>query len=71
MPVKDPNWNHLDTVEDLPSQLREEIAHFFAIYKGPEGKIVDVHGWFSREEAWKEIEVALERFQAAAAAGKA
>lgn len=68
VPVKDPNWNHLDTVEDLPAQLREEIAHFFAIYKGPEGKIVDVDGWYSREEAWEEIEIAIKRFDDAEAA---
>ena len=41
----------IETLEDLPQPLRDEISHFFSIYKQPEGKHVEVDGWFPREEA--------------------
>ena len=47
--------------EDLPEQLRDEITHFFSIYKDLEQKKVSVDGWYSREDAWKEIEASRER----------
>ncbi|MFA9269918.1 MAG: inorganic diphosphatase [Baekduiaceae bacterium] len=47
------------------------MAHFFAIYKGPEGKIVDVDGWYSREDAWEEIQIAIKRFEDSQDAAKA
>ena len=62
VPTQDPNWNGMHQLEDLPKQLRDEIAHFFSIYKQPEGKQVDVQGWFAREEALTVIEEARERF---------
>src|SRR6478672_11977941 len=51
VPNHDPNWNHAETLEDVPEQLQREISHFFSIYKDLEGKKVDIHGWRSREEA--------------------
>ena len=63
VPVTDPGWNYMETLEDLPSQLKDEIAHFFSIYKDLEKKKVDVDGWYSREDAWNEIEASRERFK--------
>ena len=63
VPVTDPNWNHMESLEDLPQQLRDEIAWFFSMYKTPEGKVVEVDGWFSREEAWKCIEASRRRWR--------
>ena len=62
VPLTDPGWNHMDTLEDLPTQLRDEIAHFFSIYKDLERKKVTVDGWYSREDAIKEIEASRKRF---------
>ncbi len=42
VPRDDPNWNVFEQLEDLPRQLRDEIEHFFSIYKIPEGKTVTV-----------------------------
>ena len=61
VPMNDPNWNHVERLEDIPEQLRSEISHFFAIYKGPEGKVVEVDGWYPREEALDTITAAHER----------
>jgi inorganic pyrophosphatase len=62
VPLQDPNWNECETLEDLPAQLRDEIANFFAIYKTLEQKDVDVDGWYSREDAWTVIEQSRQRW---------
>jgi inorganic pyrophosphatase len=61
VPLQDPAWNTLDTLDDLSEQLRDEIEHFFSVYKDLEQKTVRVDGWFSREDAMAEIEAARER----------
>ena len=61
VPLQDPAWNGLEQLEDLSKQLRDEIAHFFSVYKDLEQKKVKVDGWYSREDAWKEIEASRER----------
>ena len=63
VPHNDPNWNTLDALDDLPDRLQIEIEHFFSIYKQPEGKHVEVDGWYPREEALAEIERARGRWQ--------
>jgi inorganic pyrophosphatase len=62
VPFNDPNWNHVDRLEDLPLPFRDEISHFFSIYKTPEGKVVKVDGWFPREAALASIEDARARW---------
>jgi len=62
VPCQDPTWNKLETLEDLSPQLRDEIAHFFSIYKDLEQKKVTVDGWYSREDALAEIEASRRRF---------
>jgi inorganic pyrophosphatase len=51
VPTSDPLWSHMRSLDDLPRQLCDEIAHFFSIYKQPEGKHVEVHGWRDATEA--------------------
>jgi inorganic pyrophosphatase len=63
VPHLDPNWNTLESLEDLPDRLQDEIEHFFSIYKQPEGKKVTVDGWYPREEALATIERARERWR--------
>ena len=63
VPLSDPGWNTLEGLDDLPDQLQDEITHFFSVYKDLEQKKVEVDGWHSREDAWKEIERARERYQ--------
>jgi len=63
VPLSDPGWNTLETLDDLPQQLANEIEHFFSIYKDLEHKETEVRGWYSREDAEREIEAARERFR--------
>lgn len=62
VPLSDPNWNTLDRLEDLAVPLRDEISHFFGMYKQPEGKVVEVDGWYPKEDAIEEIEAARGRW---------
>jgi inorganic pyrophosphatase len=63
VPCHDPAWNTLEKLDDLTDQLRNEIEHFFSVYKDLEQKKVDVDGWYSREDAMKTIQEARDRFQ--------
>jgi inorganic pyrophosphatase len=65
VPLRDPNWSGIERLEDLPSQLCDEIVHFFSIYKQPEGKHVELDGWYPREDAVRLIREARERFEMA------
>jgi inorganic pyrophosphatase len=51
----------METLDDIPQPLRDEISHFFAIYKQPQGIHVQVDGWFSKEHALAAIEESRER----------
>jgi inorganic pyrophosphatase len=63
VPLSDPTWNALDVLDDLPDQLRQEISHFFSVYKDLERKKVTVDGWYPREEALTEIDRSRRRFE--------
>jgi inorganic pyrophosphatase len=62
VPLDDPNWNFAERLEDLSDQLRDEISHFFAVYKTLEQKEVAVDGWYAREDALRVIEESKRRF---------
>ena len=62
VPHHDPNWNVLDELDDLSESLRNEIEHFFSIYKQPEGKKVTIDGWYPREDAYEEVKKARKRY---------
>jgi inorganic pyrophosphatase len=63
VPCQDPGWSRMEVLDDIPDQLRDEIAHFFSIYKNLEKKEVRVDGWYPREEALAEIEASRVRFR--------
>jgi inorganic pyrophosphatase len=62
VPFTDPNWSHIETLDDLPTSLKDEISHFFSIYKTPDWKVVKVDGWYPREEALESITRARKRW---------
>jgi inorganic pyrophosphatase len=59
----DPRWRELRELEDVPKHLLDEIAHFFAIYKDLEQKLVDVRGWVGRSEALTNIQECRDRYE--------
>jgi inorganic pyrophosphatase len=62
VPLQDPNWNTVEVLDDLPAQLRDEISHFFAVYKTLEDKTVEVDGWYPKEDAERVIEESRQRW---------
>jgi inorganic pyrophosphatase len=65
VPVGEPEWADVHELEDISRRLREEIAHFFAVYTELEpDRVTAVEGWAGRGEAEREIGAALARFAA-------
>jgi inorganic pyrophosphatase len=62
VPARDPRYEGLRDLPDIPAHLRAEISHFFDVYKKLEpGKGTDVRGWQDLAAAEQEISAALER----------
>ena len=54
--ARDPVWDSATELEDVPSHLRDEIAHFFSIYKDLEpGKMTETRGFEGRRAALEEL----------------
>ena len=59
-----PLYRGIETARDLPEMVLSQISHFFAHYKDLEpGKWVKVEGWGSPEEAKKEIQGGVKRYE--------
>lgn len=63
VPISDPHWNHIHTLEEVPPHLLKEIEHFFNIYKELEDKKVSVEGWQGKDAAFEIIKDAQQRYQ--------
>lgn len=61
VPLSDPLWNHIYSLEEVPPHLLKEIEHFFSIYKDLEQKNVTVNGWQNRAAALTVIQKAKDR----------
>jgi inorganic pyrophosphatase len=61
VPLHDPAWSYVDNLEDLRTTLRNEIEHFFAVYKDLEAKKVETQGFGDRAAALSIIDRAMER----------
>jgi inorganic pyrophosphatase len=68
VPISDPRWNTYREVQELPEQLRNEIHHFFTVYKDlDEDRNSEPQGWSDRAAALRVIEQSRARHRAAAA----
>jgi len=67
VPAKDPRWDWVQDVDDIPEFTRKEIEHFFEHYKDLEpGKWVKTEGWGSRAEAEAIVEAGVKAYVAPA-----
>ncbi|HEY3373765.1 MAG TPA: inorganic diphosphatase [Candidatus Aquicultor sp.] len=64
VPVADPRWNYINSLEEVPQHLLHEISHFFEVYKDLEAKKTGVEGWESKEDAYRIIEAAVAAYGA-------
>ena len=62
-PAGDPAWNEIDEIDKVPGDLKDEIAHFFAVYTDLEGEEVVIDGWGSSDEAHELIEECRRRYE--------
>ena len=56
--VRDPSWHHVRDLGDLYPEFRDEIEHFFQVYKQLEKKKTATRGFGDRAEALEVIEQA-------------
>jgi inorganic pyrophosphatase len=63
VPADDPSWDDVESVEGLSEQLRNEIQHFYSMYKEPEGKHVEIYGWEGRDAAEAAVEAGRRRYR--------
>ncbi len=62
VPLRDPVWSHVDDLQDLKSTLRNEIEHFFAVYKDLQpGAHSSVGQWAGPEKAFAVLDDARRR----------
>jgi inorganic pyrophosphatase len=65
VPLHDPEWRDVHELEDVSARIRDEIAHFFSVYKELEPeRLTAIEGWAGREAAEQEIEEAQTRYRA-------
>jgi inorganic pyrophosphatase len=63
--ARDPQWDGATDIGDVPEHLRNEIAHFFSIYKDLEpNKRTEVKGYVNRKAALAELESCLAAYRA-------
>ncbi|MFC5279843.1 inorganic diphosphatase [Halorubrum rubrum] len=63
VPTKDPRFDHVQDLEDIPQQIRDEIDEFFSTYKNlEEGKEVETLGWEDSSAAKDAIEHAQDLY---------
>jgi inorganic pyrophosphatase len=61
---KDPRWQHIQDLKDVPQQTLDEIEHFFTRYKDLEpGKWVKIQGWQDKAATQKVIDNAYANFK--------
>jgi inorganic pyrophosphatase len=51
VPLNDPMWSTVRDIHDIPAAFREEIEHFFQVYKDLEDKKTETRGFGDRAEA--------------------
>ena len=64
VPLKNPNYNHIEKLSDVSDHFLKELVHFFTEYKRLEtNKDVKVKGWLNRTEAYAVIKEANQLYK--------
>lgn len=70
VPATDPNFNHLQTFDDIPEHFLKEVRHFFMIYKQLQGANVVDKGWVGMQETHEAIEASIAHYRREYPGGK-
>lgn len=63
VPVSDPVWSKITSLEEMNPHLLKEIEHFFQVYKDLEKKKVGIEGWENKDAAYEAIISSRERYK--------
>lgn len=63
IPISDPLWNHITSLDEVLPHLLKEIEHFFNVYKDLEDKKTSVEGWAAKQAAYDIIEESRQRYR--------
>jgi len=63
VPLEDASVSHMHNINQLPSDLQEELQHFFTQYKVLRNKTVTVQEFKSAQEASEIVSECIERYQ--------
>lgn len=63
VPISDPVWSKITSLDEMNPHLLKEIEHFFQVYKDLEKKKVGIEGWENKEAAYKAIVSSRERYK--------
>ncbi|MBQ3408427.1 MAG: inorganic diphosphatase [Clostridia bacterium] len=63
IPVNDPYLNGFKDLSELPSQILDEIMHFFEVYKQLEGKQTTIDKMLGRAEAEKIVQKCIDNYK--------
>ncbi len=69
VPFSDPTYFGINSIDELPSHIFDEIVHFFKVYKQLENKQTDVKSLFGREKALEIIAEAIDNYNNSFGAG--
>lgn len=63
VPVEDPRFDEIQSLDDIPQHKLKEIVHFFERYKDLQGKKTEVGAWEGAEAAAALIDECIARFK--------
>jgi inorganic pyrophosphatase len=63
VPVDDPRFNEVNSLDDVAPHILKEIAHFFQVYKDLENKETNIIGWRDAEFAANLYDECVKRYQ--------
>lgn len=63
VPVDDPRWDEVKSLDDLPTHTLNEIEHFFKVYKDLENKETKIDRWEDAAFAANLYQECLERYK--------
>ncbi|MEB3102789.1 inorganic diphosphatase [Ferviditalea candida] len=62
VPVNDPRWKDVNSLENIPQHKLKEISHFFQVYKDLENKKTVIEGWKNAEFAEELYQACVARY---------
>ncbi len=63
VPVDDPRFDKVNSLEDVAPHVLKEIEHFFQVYKDLENKETKIEGWKDADFAAQLYEECQKRYQ--------